>query len=322
MQYLNQHSKVKLMGSCNGLICYIHFNHTHNDLVVLNPSTGEIHTVYSFISNEKVAEMVGYGFGYDELSNDYKVVWLTRSGSSDVAEIYNIRRKGFSGRIRYPFMRSMGIIEEQRGVFVGGALHWFFFDLSGFFVYVILALDLGSNTFRMLPHPSYDFSYGKMTSMSIGIVASSLSVCSFYKEDGLSKVSIFVMSEYGNGESWNKIYSFQDLVPKSVVPLGSNGDRVLLKLDGCKLVWLDEVEETATLMSLEDGSFDAVFCLESLVKVFPVRDEEEDDEEVKRKEHEKKLAEQEKTWKNSGPSMLDFMSAIDISSIVNMFPEI
>ncbi|CAN1351312.1 F-box protein At4g22390 [Linum perenne] len=274
MQYLNQGSKVKLMGSCNGLLCYLHFNHTHNDLVVLNPSTGERHVVNSFISNEKVAEMVKYGFGYDELSKDYKVVMITLG----VAEIYNLRNRDFTGTIHFPVRRTGGS-EEKRGVFVHGALHWIIFNrltLS----YALLALDLAMNTFRELPQAKYHFSWGK----SIAVVDSCLSVCSFYKEEEEANiVGIYVMKEYGNGESWDKIYSFQDPVPESavlesVVPVWGNGDRLLLKLDGGrKLVWFDKVEDDMVeAMNPEDGLFDAVYCLESLVKIFPVRDDVDD----------------------------------------------
>ncbi|CAN1750836.1 F-box protein CPR1 [Linum perenne] len=309
MEYLNQPSKVLIMGCCHGLICYLHLNQPHYDLVVLNPSTGERHTVSSFISYAKFAKFERYGFGYDELSRDYKVVMLSLSRISHV-EIYDMRGKGFSMRIRNPSSEFICGPEEQRGVYVGGALHWSIvsYDEIGH-SYDIIAFDLGSNTKRKLPHPYYDFDWANLIHVSIGIVDSCLSVCSFYKEQRVNKVGMYVMREYGNGGSWNKIYSFQSpsvifssINPKSVIPVGSDGDRVLLKVAIGEFVWLDNVDE-AVLIN-RGKLFNAVYCLESLVKIFPVRDDEYC-EEVERKEYEKKLAEQEKTWSNYCPCIPD-----------------
>ncbi|CAN1750848.1 F-box protein At4g22390 [Linum perenne] len=318
MEYPNQPSKVLLMGCCHGLICYLHLNQPHHDLVVLNPSTGERHTVSSFISHDKFAKFERYGFGYDELSRDYKVVMLTLSGISDVVEVYDMRGKGFYVRIPTPFSKFMYSTEEQRGVYVGGALHWSIVSFDMISVsYDIIAFDLGLNTKRKLPHPYYDFDWANLIQVSIGIVDSCLSVCSFYKEQEVRKVGIYVMREYGNGGSWNKIYSFQDPVPESVIPVGSDGDRVLLKVDAGKYVWLDNVEEAA-LINRWNSLFNAVYCLESLVKIFPVRDDKYC-EEVERKEYEKKLAEQEKTWSNCCPCIPDIKSTLTDEEVLHMW---
>ncbi|CAN1158261.1 hypothetical protein LINPERHAP2_LOCUS22051 [Linum perenne] len=280
MEYPNQPRKVLLMGCCHGLICYLHLNQPHHDLVVLNPSTGERHTVSSFISHDKFAEFE--------------------------------RGKGFSMRIRTPSSEFICGPEEQRGVYVGGALHWSIVSYDHDEIchsYDIIAFDLGSNTKRKLPHPYYDFDWANLIHVSIGIVDSCLSVCSFYKEQKVNKAGIYVMREYGNGGSWNKIYSFQSpsvifssINPKSVIPVGSDGDRVLLKVAIGEFVWLDNVDEAALIN--HGKLFNAVYCLESLVKIFPVRDDEYC-EEVERKEYEKKLAEQEKTWSNYCPYIPD-----------------
>uniref|UniRef100_A0A2K1ZV00 F-box domain-containing protein n=1 Tax=Populus trichocarpa TaxID=3694 RepID=A0A2K1ZV00_POPTR len=73
---------VRLMGSCNGLVC---LSNDDGDVVILNQSTREHKGILSLVRHRFELSVSsapdehwvwgsGYGFGYDAVSNDYKVV--------------------------------------------------------------------------------------------------------------------------------------------------------------------------------------------------------------------------------------------------------
>ncbi|CAN0896663.1 F-box protein CPR1 [Linum grandiflorum] len=265
-------TQVQLMGSCHGLVCYSLFN----DFVLLNLTTGERHT----LSNpSKEGRPIGdrlkaYGFGYDELSDDYKVVRILEtnnlSNCSYVAEIYGVRSKGFFRTIPFPIADWRNYAGRKFiGVFFGTSLHWCI--RNSVREHVIHAIDLVSNTYRQLQLPRTGF--GRVYFLNVGIVDGRLCVCGFLLDE--REIGIWVMEEYGNPESWNRIYSVQNydcgLVPLAVTSVGSIGGKILLMVNSEILVWFDPTKKN---VSRTDRNFyhkphEAVYCLESLVKIFP-----------------------------------------------------
>ncbi|CAN0897111.1 F-box protein At4g22390 [Linum grandiflorum] len=278
--YYDPTLKLQLMGSCHGLVCFCLFNYPH-DFVIVNPSTGEEHTPSNPTKEARVVDtLTACGFGYDELSDDYKVVRIlhTRSAAdprnrSYIAEIYGVRSKGFC-RITIPvptatWWRPHNII----GVFFGGSLHWCSANSDNPSVreHAIHAIDLVSNTYRQLHLPVDTF--GKFRVLDVGIVDRCLCVCGFLMDEG--KIDLWVMEEYGNLESWNRIYSVpchNDYSPWALTFVGSIGENIMLIINCKHLAWFDPTKKNA------DGSVcftkfryisdKAICCLESLVKIF------------------------------------------------------
>ncbi|CAN1308550.1 F-box/kelch-repeat protein At3g06240, partial [Linum perenne] len=319
-----------LLGSCHGLICFsLMYTVTNpNDIILLNPSTGDLHDFPSFKSTEESRKspwLASYGFGYDELTDDYKVVMMmTVDLDYYSVEIYHVRAKSFTRKHGLQLGHWMSTHDhEQMGVFVGGALHWRIGDMK-MPKYYILALDLGSETFRYIPQPDYGEMWCEM--MSIGVVDECLCVCVLHKRSG-GEIDIWVMDEYGDIDSWCLVVGIEDYVPKSVVSISWNGGQIVLKLDGFVLVWCDQREKNlyqVVRSRLEDGYYRVIYCLESLVKVCPNRSPEVDvhDKQVRRKEeHKAKLVEQDKSSNvsNSDGQICDgrfvrFLSASPIAS--------
>ncbi|CAN0862272.1 F-box protein CPR1 [Linum grandiflorum] len=272
---------VRLMGSCHGLVCYSLSNYPHG-FVVLNPSTGERHTLSNPSNDSRIGDqLLAYGFGYDELSDDYKVVKILCTSSVDpdnnlsyTAEIYGIRSNGFYRTIPLPTEDWNGYLSTCIGVFFGTSLHWCTLNL-GSGDNVILAIDLVSNTYRQLQVPQTTLRLDWC--LTVGVVDRRLCFCGTIREE--SKIGIWVMEEYGNLESWNMIYCFKfvvgiGVVPITVIPVGSNGGQILLMADGDIFAWYDPTKnegETTTriptnsMMELYEG----IYCTESLVKILP-----------------------------------------------------
>ncbi|CAN1160929.1 F-box protein CPR1 [Linum perenne] len=274
-------ARVFLMGSCHGLVCFSLFDHP-DDFVVFNPSTGERHTVSCPMVERRVGErLVAYGFGYDESSDDYKVVRIlqTRADSysfSYRAEINGVRSKGFSGTIPLPTGSWVDIGRKSIGVLVGVSIHWSTYHKINLnpVKHVIHAIDLLTNTYHQLQFPDYNFGETSFDSLNIGIVDTRLSLCGVHM-DG-RKIGIWVMEEYGNHESWNRLYyiDYHDYFPYAVISVGNNGDKIQLMIDWQKFAWCDpSMNEDGTILTDDvewrHGMYEVMYCLESLVKIFP-----------------------------------------------------
>ncbi|CAN1778246.1 F-box/kelch-repeat protein At3g23880 [Linum perenne] len=294
--------KLILMGSCHGLVCFVlvdcnlhsmfgrifipQSSYVLPQLLLLNPTTGErcSCSVDSFITKEQVPKMAAYGFGYDEISEDYKVVRIMQSASGfHDAEIYCVRGKAFSSTtIHFPVAKWLEF-EQRVGKFVCGALHWCNYDADAH-RFKIRAIDLGSETIRELAQPNYSFKKKGACFLNIGVLDSSrLCVCAFHK--AVNETDVWVMKEYGKVESWSMIYCFKNFIwPRnlpvnSVIPVGSIGRQILLMFARCRFAVCDPDTKRVTFVKSDrignPGSNirEAVYCLESLVKIFPNNEE-------------------------------------------------
>ncbi|CAN0915552.1 hypothetical protein LINGRAHAP2_LOCUS29202 [Linum grandiflorum] len=127
------------------------------------------------------------------------------------------------------------------GVFFGSSLHWCTCSFrNDVFVHTMHAIDLVSNTYNRLQLPETTFR--KIRFLNVGMVDRRLCVSTLLKDEG---IGIWVMEEYGNLESWNKIYCIQhdvDLWFPHVTSVGSNGDKILLMIDRV-LAWYDPTKK-------------------------------------------------------------------------------
>ncbi|CAN0896945.1 F-box protein CPR1 [Linum grandiflorum] len=260
-----------LVGSCHGLVCFCLPEYPPG-FVIANPSTGERHKL-SYDLTE--GDMRAYGFGYDEFSEDYKVVRILRTMYEHpyVAEIYSVRSKGFFMKIPLPdanwrkknFCKSMG-------VFFGSSLHWCMWNTTDL-EHVVHAIDLVSNTYDVMQLPQTAF--GGSWCLKAGVVDRRLCLVGFFRNE--RDISIWVMEEYGNSESWNRIYRIHDDDRAGIPFVGSDGDKILLMFNGPKFLRYDPTKKkayhlTTTIVGTElqpCTSDQAVFYLESLVKIFP-----------------------------------------------------
>ncbi|CAN0897112.1 F-box/kelch-repeat protein At3g06240 [Linum grandiflorum] len=275
----------RLIGSCHGLVCFSFNQPDSLDFLVINPSTGERHTLANPSKDARRTthdELIVHGFGYDKLSDDYKVVRILQTWSDDShieqsafsAEIYGVRSKGF--------LRTIPLLDSDwmdicflnfTGVFFDSSLHWCTWN-SDNEENVIHAIDIVSNTYRRLHWPETTF--GLLWHFNLGIVDRRLCLCDFGRDEN---ISIWVMEEYWNPESWIKIYCFQNELLRDlyITPLGSDGDKIFLLLNGRTFFWGDQTKNNVDGTTIDlsgEGSqlkapYAAIFCSESLVKIFP-----------------------------------------------------
>ncbi|XP_026445948.1 F-box/kelch-repeat protein At3g06240-like [Papaver somniferum] len=124
--------RISVVGCCNGLFCIRDTG--HHDFSLWNPSTGDCKRVPSPPGDQFQVgypwnghEGMGYGFGYDSKTDDYKLVcfisYFNLKQSED--KIYSLRSDSWEQFKRtqdIPWLLSSR--SPRYGVFHNGALHW------------------------------------------------------------------------------------------------------------------------------------------------------------------------------------------------------
>ncbi|CAI9117831.1 OLC1v1019316C1 [Oldenlandia corymbosa var. corymbosa] len=176
------------IGSCDGLIC---LRNMYNDLFLCNPCTKQI---------TKLPKMKGidcalnFGFGYDRLNCDYKIVALIPTAINNRFElkVYSLKSKSWRG-IKDPKVSVRGNQLADYLQHASGKLHWLIIDdLS---VSKIASFDLANETYVEeidLPNSKGGYHY------RLGLLGDDLSL--LYNHG--TRVDVWVMKEF-----WTEIVS-------------------------------------------------------------------------------------------------------------------
>ncbi|KAL3648713.1 hypothetical protein CASFOL_005116 [Castilleja foliolosa] len=260
----------EFLGSCDGLVL---LKNRDDEVFLVNPITMQQSKIpdppVPVLRNEAL-----YGFGYDSVGDDYKVVAVFYPMSDNKTPVY-------IGRLVYVYYvkrgvwkkiesspRHYGLPARFSGVFLNGAIHWLVPRSED--CAVIAALDLDSEVFFEIPAPSVadmnDFFFGSLSVLGgcLCVVADTLS-----NSEG---TDVWVMKDYGAAESWRKFtvswYDFGDLFFKPLCFVGDGEEEVVLLVEGPRLVAYNVNEGTVRDMVVDrvQGRFlDGGTFVESLV---------------------------------------------------------
>ncbi|XP_047323899.1 F-box/kelch-repeat protein At3g23880-like [Impatiens glandulifera] len=198
------HRLVKIVGSVNGLLCLTIGN---DDVVIWNPTTRKSKRLPKSDSKMYPGQYVVYGFGYDEDTDDYKVVVITSELisfefplKSDI-KVYGLKSDSWRKIEGCP--KDLPMI-NARGIFVSGSLHWIAArngEMDDWRSTTILSFDVSKETYSEILQPPY----GDETSNPVlGVLSGCLFLLRNVEE---IKGEVWVMKEYGNVESWSKLFS-------------------------------------------------------------------------------------------------------------------
>lgn len=99
-----------------------------------------------------MCEFVRYGFGYDSVHDDYRVVRIAQFPNvvqNDV-RIYSLKSNGWRMGKDFPYR----LCCTTHGVFVSDALHWLVILPDKKMVSMIVSFNLGTEEYGLLPGPS------------------------------------------------------------------------------------------------------------------------------------------------------------------------
>jgi F-box interacting protein len=226
----NGHHCMYLMCSCDGMFC----GKLDNDSYFLwNPSIRKFKLLPP-LGNHKWSLL---SFGYDHFIDDYKVVALS---PNKVVSVHTLGTDYWRRIEDIPFSNPI----SGHGLFVSGTVNWFAWD-------VIISLDLEKESYQKLRLPDFD---NENNSWDLGVLRDCL--CVFASSD--EYLDVWIMKEYGNQESWTKLYTIpslqdQDLEPSRALYI-SEDDQLLVQChkygaecDDMKLVVYDSKAGTSNI---------------------------------------------------------------------------
>ncbi|XP_055962125.1 F-box protein CPR1-like [Mercurialis annua] len=267
---------IKILGSCNGLLC---ISNIVDDIALWNPSIRTYRVLpYLPVELKRYFGMCScrvsvFGFGYDCVFHDYKVV--------RIAQFSGVDRKSFESEVkvfslRKNFWRRIAdmpycvLYPGENGVYANGALHWLVsrspdFDVAN----IIVALDLGVEGYKEVPQPEFADVQFKT---EIGALRGCLCLLANFHYE---RVDVWVMKEYMVKESWRKLISIasQEVIGtlRSLKPLAysESGNEVLIEHNDVHLFWYDLRRRKVSNIWIQDMpiTFKSESCVGSLVAV-------------------------------------------------------
>lgn len=269
-------NRIHVLGSSNGLLCIAN---VAEDIALWNPSIRK-HKVLPFLPVEKNnygSSLLGarvYGFGYDPVHDDQKLVRISQyidldnEGFVSKVKVYSLRANELRDSDDMPYVLCY---TRKNGTLASGHLHWvvnrkFKFDEDD----LIVAFDLTVESFRELPMPECT---EQKFQIDVGVLGGCVCMVANYCD---VRVDVWVMKEYGVKESWAKLFTVaQDEVAggtlKYLRPLAysKSGEEVLLEQNHGRLVWYDLRRNRVNNVNLGGlpASFESEICVRSLVPV-------------------------------------------------------
>ncbi|XP_021735484.1 putative F-box protein At3g10430 [Chenopodium quinoa] len=260
-----------ICGPCHGL--YYLYQYDSSGRALWNPAINEFKPLPKIIckpdlpSEFTYASNEVYGFGFDPVSGDYKVVvmkgyWSTNDDDeSDVKHpvsvlVYSLRTD--SWRYCGDLARAYDLESNKCYIYVNGCCYWF-----GSLEYsseVIISFDMATDAFKEIDVPDY----AQPSSKCLGVYDDSLAFLTLHETD--KKFEIWIWSE----ECWTKKFT---VGPLSDIrsPVGHwRNNRLLLECVDGKLVLLDPEtpQEIKDLAFQKERWCEGVFAyMESLVSI-------------------------------------------------------
>ncbi|KAJ0017036.1 hypothetical protein Pint_09676 [Pistacia integerrima] len=304
----------EVFGSCNGLLA---LSNSDQDFLLFNPSTRKLFKlpveIIELPNDSCIRGFVFSGFGYDHVNDDYKVVRMVRFKQDEddnigwfseyEVKVFSLKTNSWSrikklpNYLRFMFQFYFHLMHRRGyGVYACGVLHWVLPRRPELGVgNLIVAFDLVDEEFRVLPQPDYGDNEKDFV-LDVGVLEGRLSVICNYNQ---VKVDVWVMKEYGVKESWSKLFSIERSRSISsfrfLKPLayskgcgdGDGRDKILLDVNGEKLVWYDWKRKRLKTVRIKGApdSFGTFLCVESLI---PLIDEKKQQRQEKKRNHNRK----------------------------------
>ncbi|CAL0301196.1 unnamed protein product [Lupinus luteus] len=227
-----------IVGSCDGMIC---FAIDQNWALLWNPSIRKFKKLPSLDNPKQEGSYTIYGFGYDHLSDTYKVVGVFcyecgNGGAIAYKTQVKVHTLGTDYWRRIQEFPS-GVPFDSSGKFVCGAINWLASGSDAFnSSWVIVSLDLAKESYEELLQP--DYGEVDVVTLTLGTLKDCL--CVLAHGDTFSDV--WLMKDYGNKESWTKLYRVPymentDSIPYTKALCISENDEVLLECQSTLVVY-------------------------------------------------------------------------------------
>lgn len=200
------YSWYRVHGSCDGLLLVLLSDYNQRNVFVMNPLTREMRQVpLSPLAIDPYVGICLYGFGYDSLSDDYKMVTISYYRirlnyqyvtKENFVDVYSLKTGSWKRLQKSPYYHAGP--RRAPGAFVGGCLHWLARRTTDH-TSAIVAFDLVEEKFQEVPPPPSLLLAYLVVYYELAVLGGYL--CMYYAD---VNGEVWVMKEYGVAESWTK----------------------------------------------------------------------------------------------------------------------
>jgi F-box interacting protein len=204
------------------------------------------------------------GLGYDPQSDDYKVARVVRLKSPEYEDerpfafqFYSLNSGSWnenadvsSSLANEDTLRSITLHGFGNPAIVNGVIHWLLHPRENNGM-LALSFDLSNNSFGELMLPECFDPTERIAAMSISVFKNSLSFNVLKDYGGNYVCEVWVMSQYGTRESWDKQYRIEMLDIARPVVFRSNGEILMAGYANSQLVSCDPQTQEIHDMVLE-----------------------------------------------------------------------
>jgi F-box interacting protein len=251
----NGHHCMDLMCSCDGMFCG---TLTNGSNFLWNPSITKFKLLPPLENHKFITTL---SFGYDHFIDNYKVIVVSDENKVCVNTLGTDYWRRIEDIPYHYFIHGSGI-------FVCGTVNWIS-SVSGFSRDVIISLDLEKESYQNLCLPDFKNENVRWT---LGVLRDCL--CVFAHSH--IHWDVWIMKEYGNKDSWTKLYTFPNLQDRGLqaytVLYSSEDDQLLvecceLQTGDLKLVVYDPKTGTSNSPEFQnnDELTNAKVYIESLI---------------------------------------------------------
>ncbi|KAJ9558592.1 hypothetical protein OSB04_013206 [Centaurea solstitialis] len=232
----------RIIGCCNGVVCLCNDEGEvfSSDLVILwNPSIRR-NLLLPLPIFRSIKSFPVFGFGYDKMSDDFKVVRVVDYNSTRPrAEVYTVKT-GIWREVMFPDdLCCININYNRPQIFSNGSVHWIA-SHSNWSHNFIMAFDITTELFGEILLPDDLLKVGRSTIL-ISVVGESLAVTYYNNQTRMtsSTYKIWVMKEYNNPTSWTLIFNmhFPDIDMGIPWQVRNKGDMIMETRDGNMIVY-------------------------------------------------------------------------------------
>lgn len=242
----SENNFVRIVGSCNGILCLSHGRFP----VVWNPSIGKHKILPSFEIPNQAVWANQWGFGYDNLTDNYKVVggfsygWIHNIVFKTQLNVLTVGTDSWRLIKEFPYYVSF----SGSGKFVSGTINWMVSTgLSPSMKVLsknIVSVDLRTESYQEISQPDY----GEGVKALLGLDV--LKDCLCFLCSRVDKFTdIWLMKEYGNRESWTRLFT----VPTMGVHKSFTYVRALSVFDDDRVI-LEFLEKNKSKLAVYDSS--------------------------------------------------------------------
>ncbi|XP_026419580.1 F-box protein CPR1-like [Papaver somniferum] len=256
---------VRLMGSCNGLVCIrLVVDNDNGDeknyFYLWNPATREYKEIPK--SPIKIDRIQMSALGYDHNTDDYKLVIGTvepPGSKGTLVQVYSLASNSWKpGQTVAYWFPSHYLEKHKHGVLVNGYFHWLVIAEHKF---SLLSLGISDESFKELHLlPKELLEKNKQRCMSLGVLEGCLCLCLLVTSDvDVPMFEVWQMLDYGVQESWARrfIIPLNSIMENCLIflsPLWSFENGEILLMSSSNLVLYDPEHGSARKLSKPSNS--------------------------------------------------------------------